>query len=115
MLDQAKLRLPAHHRERLQQLLMLCRQPVDARGKYALYCRRQTQLRERARHLHCAVAHQRALVEQGLHHLLDEERIAPGTLDHQTLEWHEFDPVTQKREEHLAGAFPANASSRNCE
>src|SRR5271168_3916470 len=47
--------------------------------------RRQPQLRERARHPDDPVAHQRALVEQRLYDLLDEERVAAGALRDQPL------------------------------
>ncbi len=56
------------------------RQPVDTRGQDALHRRREPQLRERARNLHRAIAYERPLVEQRLHHLLDEERFVALTL-----------------------------------
>ncbi len=63
-------------------------------------------MRERAGDLDGAVANQRALVEQPLYHLLDEERVTLGALDHHAFEWFEFDAVTQQRREHLPRAFP---------
>jgi hypothetical protein len=81
-----KTRLPPEHRKRLQQLFVLAQLPIDARGENPLHRWRQPQLRERARHPDDAVAHQRTHVEQRLHHLLDEERIAAGALRDQPLE-----------------------------
>ena len=57
--------------------------------------------------LHCAIAHQRALVEQRLHHLLDEERIALGALDNQSLECFEFHASTEQRRQHCRAIFAA--------
>src|SRR5580704_16523575 len=105
--DQAKRRLPADHREGLEQFLLLRRKPVDTGGQDALYRRRQTQLRERACNLHYAIAYQCALVEQRLHHLLDEERIAIGALDNQSLECFEFHASTEQRREHCRAVFAA--------
>src|ERR1700731_218871 len=99
--DQRQRRLPAHYGEGLDQLLVLTRQPVDTRGQYPLHGRRQPQLRERARNLDGAVAYEGALVEQRLHHLLDEEWIALSALDYHTFERIEFDPIAQQRREHL--------------
>jgi len=42
--DQAKRRVPADHRESLEQFLLLNRQPVDARGEHPLHGDRQTRL-----------------------------------------------------------------------
>ena len=78
MPNQAKRRLAADHRERLQQLFVFAGLPIDARSENALHRRWEPQLRDRARHLHCAVARQHTFVEKRLHHLLDEERIAAG-------------------------------------
>ena len=50
--------------------------------------------------------HQRAFVEQRLHHLLDEERIALSALDDDAFEWIEFHAVAQQHREHLRRAFP---------
>src|ERR1700730_6861507 len=105
--DQAKRRLPADHREGLEQFLLLRRKPVDTGGQDALHRRRQTQLRERASNLHCAIAYQRALVEQRLHHLLDEERIALGAVDNQSLEGFEFPASTEQRRQHCRAVFDA--------
>src|ERR1700688_2790479 len=105
--DQAKRRLPADHRKGLEQFLLLRRKPVDTRGQYALHRRRQTQLRERASNLHYAIAYQRALVEQRLHHLLDEERIALGALDNQSFECFKFHASTEQRRQHCRAVFAA--------
>ena len=43
--------------------------------------------REWLRELHRAVAHQRSLIEQHLHRLFHEERVALGLLDDYALEW----------------------------
>src|SRR5260370_22092731 len=86
---------------------MLAWEPIYPRRENALHRRRQPQLRERASHLYSAVAHQRALVEQRLHHLLDEERVALSALDHHAFERIEFDAVTQQRREHLLGTLVA--------
>src|ERR1700730_11016591 len=106
--DQAKRRLPADHREGLEQFLLLRRKPVDTGGQDALHRRRQTQLRERARHLNRAIAYQRALVEQRLHHLLHEERIALSALDNQSLECFEFYASTATRRPRVPGVFVAH-------
>src|SRR5713101_8365466 len=53
-----------------------------------------------------AVPDESAIVEQPLHHLLDEERVALGALDYHPLERVEFGAVAQKRRQHLPRAFP---------
>ncbi len=105
--DHRDRRLPPDHRYRLQQFLLLSPQPIYARGQYALHRRRQPHLRQLARRLHCPIPHQRALVEQGLHHLLDEERIALGALDDHAFERVEFHAFAQQRREHLPCALPS--------
>ena len=79
---------------------MIGRLPVDARGQYALHGRRQTQLRERSRHFHCAVAPKCAFVKQRLYDLFDKERIAAGALGNQTLERIEFDTLAEQSRQH---------------
>jgi hypothetical protein len=69
-------------------------------------------LRERARDLHRAIAHQRPLVEQRLHDLLDEERIAACAFDYQTLERINLDRIAQHGREQLLDAFPAQRVKR---
>jgi len=57
-------------------------------------------LRQRAGRFDGAVAHQRALVEQRLGNLLDEERIALRTLSDHPLERRQFDAVPEQSAKH---------------
>ena len=54
-----------------------------------------------------AVAHQRTFVEQHLHRLFHEERVALGLLDDHALERQQILAVAEQRRQHLVGALLA--------
>ena len=58
--DQTEFELSADHGERLEQVFLIRRQPVDARGENRLHRRRNLQFAQRLGELDDAVAHQRA-------------------------------------------------------
>src|SRR5713101_3106501 len=102
--NQSERELLADYRQRLQQVLLLGWQPIDTRGQHRLNRRWDLNRIERFGELDRAVANQRALLEQRLHDLFDEERIALGLLENQAFERREFAPVVEQRVQHfLAG------------
>ena len=52
-----------------------------------------------------AITHQRAFIEEHLHRLFHEERIALGLLDDHALERREFGAIAEQCGEHLVGGF----------
>src|SRR5216683_8134524 len=102
--NQSERKLLADYRQRLQQVLLLGWQPIDTRGQHRLNRRWDLNRIERFGEPDRAVANQRALLEQRLHDLFDEERIALGLLENQAFERREFAPVVEQRVQHfLAG------------
>src|ERR1700736_958063 len=69
-------KLLAHYGQRLEQILFVGRQPVDTSGEDRLHCWRDAQFAQRPGQFDRSVADQRSLVEENLHGLLHEERIA---------------------------------------
>src|SRR6266481_4183253 len=71
---QPERKLLADYRQRLQQVLLFGWQPIDTRREHRLNRRWDLNRIERLGELDRAVANQRALLEQRLHDLFDEER-----------------------------------------
>ena len=68
----------ADHRGRLQELLLLVRQPVDPRCQDRLHRRRDLQRLHRPCQMVCSpLSYQRSRLHQRPHRLLQEERVAP--------------------------------------
>ena len=57
--------------------------------------------------LTAAIAHQRAFIEQHLHRLFHEKRIALGAFDDEALEWRQLGAVAEHRRQHFLGALVA--------
>ena len=85
-LHKAERKISSDHRQRLQQILFRRRQPIDARGENILHRGRNLQLRQRLGQPDYAVAHQRTVIEQHLHRLFHEKRIALGPFDDKAFE-----------------------------
>src|SRR5262249_47614377 len=76
-----------------------------AGGKDGLHRGWNTNLLKRLSELHSPVAHQPALPEEGLDHLLHEEGIALGALDDESLEGCKFTAIPKQRCKHFVGCL----------
>src|SRR5262249_18324815 len=98
---QAQDELAAEHGKRLQQVLLIVAQPVDARGEDGLHRRRYAQRGEGSYELHRSVGPlESTLVEQRLHSFFHEERRSTGGLDDELFQQQEIRRFTQERREH---------------
>ena len=104
---QPERELLANHRERLKQIFLLRRQPVDARGQHPLYGGRNLNRAQRHGELDGAVAKQGALLEQRLHDLFHEKRVTFCFLDNHALERHQILAVVKQRLQHLLAILRA--------
>src|SRR5262249_19797784 len=83
---EAEDELAAQHRQRLEEILFVVAQPIDAGGEDRLHGRGYAERGKRPHQLDCSVRPlKRAFIEQRLHRLLHEERRAAGGLDDQLL------------------------------
>ncbi len=98
----------ADHRGRLQELLLLWRQPVDARRQDRLHRGRDLQRLHRPRQpVRSALSRQRARLHQRAHRLLQEERVA--ALDQHLRERREPRVRAEQRREQLCRALGGQA------
>ena len=95
-MNQSKSELCTHDSERLEQIFVIRRQPVDPRREDRLYGRRNLQLAKRLDEPDCrAVARNRAFVEQHLNHLLHEERVTLGLFNDEFFERRQVRPLAE--------------------
>ena len=89
----------------LQELLLLRRQPVDARRQHRLHRRRHLDTRQRLRQtIGPLVADQYLRFHQGPHALLQEERVPLSALDQALFEWLQTRIVPQEALQQGLGA-----------
>src|SRR5712675_1315420 len=72
---QAEPELLANHRDRLQEVLLGRRQPIDARGQHRLHGRGYLDRIEGPHDSRRSVPYQRTIFDQPLHDLFHEERV----------------------------------------
>src|SRR5216684_5702473 len=106
-LHQPERKFASQHRQGLQQLLLLRRQPVYTRGEHDLHRRGDLYRVHRPGELHRPVALKHAIFEENQHYLFHEEGSALGPLNDEPLEWKQILAVAQHCREHLLGAFLA--------
>src|SRR5271154_5872002 len=106
--NQRQRKFTADDGQRLQQVLRIGGQPIDTRRQNPLYRRWNLQIAKWPREPGGAtIADQRPLIEQDLHRLFHEERIALGFLDDQALERSDCSAVAEQGRQHRLGALPA--------
>ena len=104
-LQQGQGDLMANDGRGLQQPLRLGRQPVDARGQDRLHRGRHLDGRQRLRQaVGPRLAHQPLRFHQGVHALLQEERVALGALDQQGFERRQAGVIPQQGMQERLGA-----------
>src|SRR4029453_15089597 len=104
-LEQVEWDVLADDGRALQQLLLLGREPIDARGEDGLYRGRHLDHLGRARKLIGSTrAGERVRLHQRAHSFFDEERIAPGLLREKSFDRRERGVPAQKSVEQLVRA-----------
>src|SRR5260370_2928698 len=105
-LEQAERHVLADDRGRLQEPLILEREPVDPRGQDRLRRRRYLKgLRRLGQTIGSALAHQGLRLDEGADALLEKEGVPSSPLDQQALEGRQSGIVAQQALEQLVGAL----------
>ena len=109
-LEQGQGHLGANHGSRLQEPLLLRRQPVDACRQHGLHRGRHLNGRQRLRQaVRPRFAHQHPGLHQGAHALLQEEGVALGARNQELLEGRQAGIIPQQGLQELRRRWPAAA------